>query len=272
MTIKQSQWTERYIEALNANVSDLHEKKQIANNAYIPDQYSSQIASEFFEKGSSPEEAARYTAMSLVRMPLIDEIQKLTIEKRSLSDKSKIAEIDARLNEDKRKYNSIMGMNCFETTDIAKKPIMEGSDAIPTMICWGRGYGENTNAMDTSVINRFNNLVARNDPYTGMANPVLSRIQQFNDNNASKYSVDPDPELDKYVDTVFVDDMGPEAFTINGENPYRVLDKIRAGEDVNLNQVHGTAVIPRQQDIVKEETQEEPGYVESFDEIFSLGK
>lgn len=153
----------------------------------------------------------------------------------------------------------------------ASKPLTEGVD-IPSMICFGRGYGETNNAMDTSVISRFNSLVTRNDPYTGRINPVLARLQQFDANNASKYTVDKDPELDKYVDTVFVDDMGPEAFKINGENPYRLLEKIRAGEDVDLGPVHGTAVSPRMPDVTNETTPAtEPGYVEAFDEIFSLG-
>jgi hypothetical protein len=173
----------------------------------------------------------------------------------------------AEYDEAKAKYNELMGMQCFEE----RKPLHEGVD-LPNMICFGRGYGENSNPMDTSVISRFNNLVARNDPYTGQINPVLSRTQQFEYNNASKYKPDPNPELDKYVDTVFLGDMGPEAFTVNGENPYRVLDKIRAGEEVDLGPVaHGIAARPNLPDVVKETPSEEPDYVETFDSIFTPG-
>lgn len=152
------------------------------------------------------------------------------------------------------------------------RTLTEGVD-MPTMICWGRGYGENSNPMDMSVVDRFNSLVERNDPYTGQINPVMSMVNRFSANNASKYSVDPDPELDKYVDTLIIGDMGPEAFTVNGQNPYRLLEKIQAGEEVDLGPInHGVGIRPQQPAIVpNEETQVDPGFTETFDDIFNLG-
>ena len=267
MTIKQQNWLDEYNKALQAKVDALHEAKQVPSNAEVPVQYSKQCAEEMFENGAEPGEAANFVAMSLVRRPLLDEIRDLSIQKRSVTDPQQLARIEACIGEAKAKYNELMGMQCFEE----RKPLHEGVD-LPNMICFGRGYGENSNPMDTSVISRFNNLVARNDPYTGQINPVLSRTQQFEYNNASKYKPDPNPELDKYVDTVFLGDMGPEAFTVNGENPYRVLDKIRAGEEVDLGPVaHGIAARPNLPDVVKETPSEEPDYVETFDSIFTPG-
>jgi hypothetical protein len=271
MTVHQKEWNEAFHKAVEQKVAELHASKQIASNSDLQNAYSDQVADEMYLKGVSPEEAATYTAMSLVRQPLLSEIQSLTVKRREVTDPTQRQQIDETLAADKRKYNDIMGMQCFNESETRSKTLTEGVEA-PSLMCWGRGYGEHSNPMDTSVISRFNSLVTRNDPYTGNLNPVLARIQEFDNRNASKYSVDPNPELDKYVDTVFVGDMGPEAFTINGENPYRVLDKIRAGEDVDLGPVHGTAVMPRQMDVSTENTPDvDPGYVETFDEIFSLG-
>ena len=267
MPIDQQNWMETYDRALKSKVDELHATKQIPGNLEVFNQYSKQIASEMFNKGMTPEDAANYAAMSLVRRPLLDEIQKLTIKRRMTTDPTEQSKIDERIALDQQKYNKIMGMRCFESVQTAR-PLNEGVE-LPNMICFGRGYGENSNPMDTSVIARFNSLAARNDPYTGGINPVLARTQQFEYNNASRYSVDPDPELDKYVDTVFVDDMGPEAFTVNGENPYRVLDKIRAGEDVNIPVSHGVAVKPSLPALTSEPPKEDTGYVETFSELFT---
>lgn len=267
MTMTQQEWNDAYGKALREKVDELHRTRQIPSNAEVFTQYSQQMASEMYARGKSPDEAADYVAMSLIRRPLIDEIQKLTIKRRLTTDPDQLRIIDERLAADQQKYNRIMGMRCFESVQTAR-PLHEGVE-LPNMICFGRGYGENSNPMDTSVIARFNSLAARNDPYTGGINPVLARTQQYEYNNASRYSVDPDPELDKYVDTVFVDDMGPEAFTINGENPYRVLDKIRAGEDVNIPVSHGVAVRPSLPAVVKDEPAEDPGFVDTFDSLFA---
>ena len=269
MTIKQQNWMDEYNKALQAKVDELHATKQIPSNSDVLSQYSNQCADDMFEQGVEPDKAADFVAMSLVRRPLLDEIQQLSIKKRSVTDPQQLAQIEERINAAKAKYNEVMGMQCFEGVKSPKKALNEGVE-LPTMICFGRGYGENSNPMDTSVIARFNSMAARNDPYTGQINPVLSRTQQFEFNNASKYKADPNPELDKYVDTVFLGDMGPEAFTVNGENPYRVLDKIRAGEDVDLGPVsHGVAARPNLPAVVKETPAEEPGYVETFDSIFT---
>ncbi len=270
MTVKQRKWQEIFDAALADKLDELHRTNQIPRNADILSTYSTQCAEDWYEKGEDPVKAANFVAMSLVRHQIINQIYQLSLQRRDTADPTEKERIGKCLHDAEQRYNAVVGSNCFESDCTHKKPLTEGVE-LPNMICWGRGYGEGTNPMDTSVISRFNSLVARNDPYTGSINPVLSRIQQFNANNASKYTVDPEPELDKYVDTVFIDDLGPEAFTVNGENPYRVLDKIRAGEDFDIPVRHGVAVKPSLPSVVKETPVEEPGFVETFDEIFSPG-
>ena len=113
-----------------------------------------------------------------------------------------------------------------------KKPLHEGIDA-PGVLLFGRGYGETPSIGSVDATTRFNQMATMSDPYSGGINPVMARVANFSRQNAPRYSVDPNPELDAFVDTLFVTDMGPEAFTINGENPYRLLEKIQAGEDVS---------------------------------------
>ena len=113
-----------------------------------------------------------------------------------------------------------------------KKPLHEGIDA-PGVLLFGRGYGETPSIGSVDATTRFNQMATMSDPYSGGINPVMARVANFSRQNAPRYSVDPNSELDAFVDTLFVTDMGPEAFTINGENPYRLLEKIQAGEDVS---------------------------------------
>lgn len=267
MTVKQREWQDVFDTALKAKIDELHATKQVPSKDDISRMYSAQRAEELYESGEDPKKAADFVAMSLLRQHILNEVCQLTVKKRSVTDDTEKAQLEAQILDAQHRYNELMGTECFPSE---KKPLHEGVE-LPTMICWGRGYGEGSNPMDTSVISRYNNLVARNDPYTGQVNPVLSRLQQFEANNASKYTVDPDPELDKYVDTLFIEDMGPEAFTVNGENPYRVLDKIRAGEEVDIPVRHGVAARPTLPDVTKETPAAEPGYVESFNDLFSPG-
>ena len=113
-----------------------------------------------------------------------------------------------------------------------KKPLHEGIDA-PSVLLFGRGYGESPSLGSVDATTRFNQMVTMSDPYSGGINPVMARVANYSRQNSPKYSVDPNPELDEFVDTLFVTDMGPEAFTLNGENPYRLLEKIQNGEDVS---------------------------------------
>ena len=138
MTIKQQEWIDAYNQALKANVDLLHKTKQIPGNAEVFTQYSQQIASEMFNKGMTPEDAANYAAMSLVRRPLLDEIQKLTIKRRMTTDPAEQSKLDERISLDQQKYNKIMGMKCFEAAQTTK-PLTEGVE-LPNMICFGRGY------------------------------------------------------------------------------------------------------------------------------------
>jgi len=163
------------------------------------------------------------------------------------------------------------GRNSTPVVEACKKVLTESADA-PSLMCWGRGYGENQGGMSMDVVDSFNSRVTRNDPYTGGLNPVLQRVNQFTANNASKFTVDNEPELDKYVDTVFVDDMGPEAFTINGQNPYRMLEKIRDGEEIDIpSHGHGVAVTPSQVEPTAVTEEPEDEFVNAFDTIFKVG-
>lgn len=114
----------------------------------------------------------------------------------------------------------------------SKKTLYEGIDA-PNVLLFGRGYGEVPGGGDNDATTRFNQMATMSDPYSGGVNPVMARVANFSRQNAPKYTADPNPELDEFVDTLFVYDLGPEAFTINGENPYRLLEKIQAGDDVS---------------------------------------
>ncbi len=114
----------------------------------------------------------------------------------------------------------------------SKKPLYEGMDA-PNILLFGRGYGEAPGVGDIDATTRFNQMATMSDPYSGSVNPVMARVSNFSRQNAPKYTVDPNPELDEFVDTLFVYDLGPEAVTINGENPYRLLEKIQSGDDVS---------------------------------------
>ena len=108
-------------------------------------------------------------------------------------------------------------------------PLTE-SEAVPGMMAWGRGYGEEPVSDEPSALDLMNMSMMMNDPYTGGRNLVLSRVNDFDLRNADRYTEDMEPELDEYTQTLFIDDMGPEAYTINGENPYRALERIQKGD------------------------------------------
>lgn len=273
VTIDQIRWTERFNSELDRKVADLRDSGRIGVNSDIDHVYRKQIAEEMYATGASPDESAEAIAMSLVRLPLVEKIRQLTVDRREEQDPVKLAKIDAELKQCKEQYNELANDKVFESSFRSRKPINEGVE-LPSIMCWGRGYGETSNAMDMSVIDRFNNMVAKNDPYTGQANVVMNTVNRFTANNANKYTADPNPELDAYVDTLFLGDMGPEAFTVNGENPYRLLEKINAGENVDLGLSHGVGIRPQQSPVVAAAEQEtpdvNPGYAEAFDDIFHL--
>lgn len=273
MTIDQIRWTERFNSELDRKVAELRDAGRIGVNSDIDHVSRRQIADEMYSSGAAPDKSASAVAMSLVRIPLVERIRKLTLDRREETSPSKIAKIDAELKQCKAQYNELAEDKVFESSFRHKRPIHEGVE-LPNIMCWGRGYGETSNAMDMSVIDRFNNMVAKNDPYTGQANVVMNTVNRFTANNAGKYSADPNPELDAYVDTLFLGDMGPEAFTVNGENPYRLLEKINAGENVDLGISHGVGIRPQQAPVtaltVQETPDSNPGYAEAFDDIFHL--
>lgn len=115
---------------------------------------------------------------------------------------------------------------------VKKRALREGVE-LPSVLAFGRGYGEPAGQGGMDATTRFNRMTTMSDPYSGGINPVMARVAGFDQHNAFKYSVDPNPELDQFVDTLFLYDLGPEATTINGENPYRLLEKIQSGETIN---------------------------------------
>lgn len=124
-------------------------------------------------------------------------------------------------------------------------PLTE-AEAAPGMIAWGRGYGEEPVTDEPSALDMMNMAMMMNDPYTGGRNLVLSRVNDFDLRNADRFTEDLEPELDEYTQTLFIDDMGPEAYTINGENPYRALERIQQGDKdvVVVKEVSNTQAPP----------------------------
>ena len=259
MNVQQAQWRDRFSEELDRKVGEMIAHKEVEPNAYVDSNYRNHVMEDMYSTGASPEDAADFAAKSLIRTPLLDKIQTLSVERRETNDESERDRIDSAIKDAQRRYNEISGTKSFA--------LHEAAD-LPNMICWGRGYGES--GAGSNAVNEFNNRMMMRDPYTGQTNPIMAKLNQFAENNAGKYSVDTEPELDKYVDTLFLGDMGPEAFTVNGDkNPYRLLEQIRAGEDV-VPAHHGVAVMPSQMPVTQEKAPEDE-YLATFDEIFSIG-
>ena len=206
MTIEQQKWRDAFNQCLDDKVSDMIGNREVSSNAYVDSNYRNNVIDDMYSTGASPEEAADYAAKSLLRKPLLDKIQTLSVQKREITNPKQLDKIDTELADAKRRYNEVAGRPSFA--------LHEAADA-PSMICWGRGYGET--GTGGNAVDEFNDRMMMRDPYTGRTNPIMARLHQFAENNASKYSVDTEPELDKYVDTLFLGDMGPEAFTVNGE-------------------------------------------------------
>lgn len=259
MKIKQAQWLNAFNTILDRKIGEMVVSGDVEPNAYVDHAYRQKVMAEMYSTGVSPEDAADYAAKSLIRKPLLDRIQSLSVERRETSDTSNRERIDSAIKDAQRRYNEVSGTRSFA--------LHEAAD-LPNMICWGRGYGES--GAGSNAVNEFNTRMMMRDPYTGQTNPIMARLNQFAENNAGKYSVDTEPELDKYVDTLFLGDMGPDAFTVNGDkNPYRLLEQIRAGEDV-VPAHHGIAVMPSQMPVTQEKAPEDE-YLATFDEIFSIG-
>ncbi len=138
-----------------------------------------------------------------------------------------------------------------------KHPIVEGLDA-PNCLLFGRGYGETASPFGVDATTRYNSFVTRTDPYTGRTNPVLARVAGFEANNAGKYRPDPNPELDEFVDTLFLDDMGPEGSFINGENTYKVIESIPSREVASAPQMPA----PKKVDDVNEKEAIDDGFLD----------
>ena len=86
------------------------------------------------------------------------------------------------------------------------KPRLEGAEA-PDMICLGRQYDDDL-PFEVDAVTRFNDNARLHDPYQGH-NLVLDRIHQF-DSRRPEYEPDLEPELDEYVQTLF---LAPQSAT-----------------------------------------------------------
>lgn len=102
------------------------------------------------------------------------------------------------------------------------KTLLESADA-PSMIVFG-GRADATSAEpEMTVMDRFNQMALEN-PLFGR-NAILDRLSQFD--NSAMYSSDDEPELDEYVQTLFIDNLGENGYTLNGD-PYGEFKKMQA--------------------------------------------
>ena len=95
------------------------------------------------------------------------------------------------------------------------KALLEnGTGDVPSMIVFGgrsEGYSPEP---ELSVLDRFNQMAMEN-PMFGR-NAVLSRLSEFD--NSGMYSTDEEPELDEYVQTLFLDNLGENGYDLNGDS------------------------------------------------------
>lgn len=141
------------------------------------------------------------------------------------------------------------------------KPVLESNAAAPSMIVFGRGYGDDNSFSESSATERYNAMVSMFDPFRdGASNPILSTIAQFERNRDYEFQEDLEPELDEYVQTLFLTDeeLNNDSYTVNGDtNPYALLDK--------LNEVVPQPVVK-----ASAEPETEPGINDDF--LLNFGK
>lgn len=205
---------------------------------------------------------AKFAAESILRHRALDIVKSKTIELRDIpvTDEKAYNACADQIDNASKIYNELMGKDSLRPVNRRTAKPQTESVSAPNMIVFGRQYDE-PSVGEGSVVDRFNAMVAQADPFTGTSNAVMQRLAEYAHNNASKYSVDDEPELDEYVTTLFIDpDMGPEAFEINGENPYRVLEKIKDGDSIEITKAP----------IEQAPKNEEPGINDDF--LASFGK
>ena len=86
-----------------------------------------------------------------------------------------------------------------------------GNDA-PDMIVFG-GRAEANDPERVDAVTRFNRM-AVDDPRYGH-NMILDRIASFD--NSARFTTDEEEELDKYVQTLFLEPLGNRGYDLNGE-------------------------------------------------------
>lgn len=101
---------------------------------------------------------------------------------------------------------------------MAKRPLNEGDCGL-VMMFGGRGEAPEETA---SAVDMYNRMAMDNTQFGH--NLVLDRLSKFD--NSSRYSFDEEPELDAYVQTLFVDSLGDHGYDVNGD-PYGDFKKMQ---------------------------------------------
>ena len=88
----------------------------------------------------------------------------------------------------------------------------------------GRGW-DDVGLDSVPAIDRFNRMAVDNPVYGH--NDILARIGEF-DNSRYYSAVDNEPELDAYVQTLYLDNFGENGYSVDGD-PYGEFKKGYAG-------------------------------------------
>ena len=92
------------------------------------------------------------------------------------------------------------------------------------------GRGEPDTGVEFDAVSRFNREAMDNAMFG--RNLILERLASFD--NSSKFKEDLEPELDEYVQTLFIEPLGDHGYDINGD-PYGKFKEMQAemtGEEV----------------------------------------
>jgi len=92
----------------------------------------------------------------------------------------------------------------------------------PDMIVFG-GRAEAVREPGMDAVSRFNRMAMDNPVYGH--NLVLERIASFD--NGSRYTEDDEAELDRYVQTLFLEPLGERGYVVNGDS-YGDFKKMQA--------------------------------------------
>lgn len=85
------------------------------------------------------------------------------------------------------------------------------------------GRGDSPDNVQPSAIDAFCRMAMDNSVFGH--NAILERLSRF-DNSAMFSAVDDEPELDEYVQTLFLDNLGDHGYDVNGD-PYGEFKKMQ---------------------------------------------